>query len=200
LATTTSATVQHRLGLKVEIRSEAPFLRLGKHKWGKREDFVDTEGYALRFKFKNLQSVPFPSGCAFMRVIWTSGQFVTWRVDIPQLKPEQEDYAKFDRVLTEQKSEALSSGFGLFFCRGIDPTNTGLTSFDGATSYEIGPDGQSIQSVKVTTWNTIYAKYSMYISAVALIIIALEGFIPFLSWAFSVLARFLCSCVRVWLS
>jgi hypothetical protein len=130
-----------------------------------------------------------------MKVVWTSGQSVHWPVDIPQLKPGQEDYARFrnekNTISTEQKSEAFSSGFGLFSCDGIDPPNTGLASFDGATSYVIGK-GLSVQSVKVTTWDTIYSKYSMFISAVALFIVALEKIIPFLSWVFSVLASFLC--------
>lgn len=163
----TSAPVQHRLGLQVEIRSEAPFLRLGKRKWGKREDFVETENYALRFKFKNLQQGLSPSGCAYMKALWTSGQSVHWPVDIPQLRPGQEDYARFrnekNTVSTDQGSEAFASGFGLFSCDGIDTPNTGLASFDGAISYVIG-QGHSVQSIKVTTWNTIYAKYSMYIS------------------------------------
>jgi hypothetical protein len=195
LAITTSAIDQHRLGLKIEIWSEAPFLKLGKIKCGEREDFVETEGYALRFKFKNLQPAPFPSGKALMQVKWTSGLFVGWVVNIPQLKPGQEDYAKFCPRLTEQeKSEALSSGYGLFHCAEFDPSNTVLTNFDGVTSYGTAPT-PSVQSIKVTTWNIIYAKYSMCISAGALAIIALEKIIPFLSWAFSILAPILWPCV-----
>jgi hypothetical protein len=161
---------------------------LGKHKWGKREDFVETEVYRLAFKFKNLQTIPFPSGQARMEVVWTSGQFVRWKVAIPQLKPGQEEYAIFDTHLTQHESEALSSGYGLFVCKEIEPGNTNLASIDGMTSYSVGTEVNSVQSVKVTTWNTIYGKYSMYISAGALAIIALEKIIQFLFWASSVLA------------
>jgi hypothetical protein len=178
----------HRLGLEVETRSEAPFLRMGKHKWGKREDFVETESYALQFKFKNLGLTAFPSGRAFMDVEWTSQQKVSWDVDIPQLNPGQEDYARFNTGSTECQSQALSSGFGLFFCRKIDPWGTSLTSIDGATQYVTGRVGNAVRSVKVTTWDTIYARYSMYISAAGLMIIALEKIVSFLFWASQFLA------------
>ena len=52
-----------------------------------------------------------------MRVEWTFvRQIVRWELDIPQLDPGQEEYAKFDTGKTEHESEALSSGFGLIFC------------------------------------------------------------------------------------
>lgn len=193
MSATTPPAVMHRLGLEVEAWSEAPFLKIGKHKWGKREDFVETESYALRFKFKNLQPAPFPSGHALMEVEWTPvhQKVGPWQVDIPQLKLGQQEYARFDSGSTEHKSEALSSGFGLFFCRKIDPPNTNLTSLDGGTWYIIGPQGGAVRSIKVTTWNTIYAKYSMFISAGALAIIALEKLVPFLFWAFRLLYHFL---------
>lgn len=179
--------MQCRLGLEVEARSKAPFLKIGKHKWGEREDFVEMESYTFRFKFKNLGLVPFPSGKAWMRVEWTFvRQAVRWEIVIPHLESGQEGYAKFDTGSTEHESEALSSGFGLFFCGKIDPDNTHLTSLDGKTDYKIGfgQDANSVRSIKVTTWNAIYAMYSMYISAGALIVIVLEKFSEFLFWVF----------------
>jgi hypothetical protein len=44
----------------------------------------------------------------------------------------------------------------------MDPANTNLASFDGVNSYV---QGTSVRSVKVTTWDAIYAKYSMLVAA-----------------------------------
>jgi len=181
----------HKLGLEVELWSKAPFLKIGKRKWGKRDDFVEGEPYAFRFKFRNLRSTPFPSGKAWMRIEWTSvGQVVRWIVAIPQLGPGGEGYARFDTSSVDHESEALSSGFGLFFCEGIDPGDTRLASLDGGTDYEIGvgPPANAVRSIKVTTWNAIYAKYSMYISAIALMIIALRNLSDLLLWVLRLLA------------
>jgi hypothetical protein len=174
--------VAHQLGLEVEIWSKAPLFRLGKRKCGKREDFVETESYGLRFRFKNLGTAPFPSGHATIEVVWTSQQNVGWHVDIPKLNGGQEEYATFDTNLTEHQGEALSSGFGLFFCRAIHPSNTSLTSLDGKTRYFIGPNVNAVRSVKVITWNTIYAKWSMIVSAVGLFIVALDRIVAALFW------------------
>ena len=189
--------VPYRLGLEVEAFSKAPFLKLGKHTWGEREDFVETEGYTFWFKFKNLGTVPFPSGKAWMRVEWTFvRQAVRWEVIIPHLEPGHEGYAKFDTGLEEHESEALSSGFGLFFCGRIDPSNTRLTSLDGRTVYEIGygQHATSVRSIKVTTWNSIYAMYSMYISAAALIFLVFEKFSEFPLWLFRFWRHFFRRC------
>jgi hypothetical protein len=172
----------YQLGLEVEAKSHAPFLKLGKWKPRKREDFVETESYTFSFKFKNLGSQPYPGGHAFVQVRWTSGQFVRWRIDVPALAAGDEDYARFDYGSTEHESEILSSGYGLFFCEKIHPSNTDLTSLDGRTRYKVGPGGNAIRSIKATTWNTIYAKYSMMVSASGLAIVALDKIIAALVW------------------
>lgn len=176
------ATTNPHLGLDVEIASEAPFVRLGEHSFGTRKEIVEGEVYSIKFKFKNLGQVPSPSGKAVMQMRWTSGQWVSWTLNIPELKPEEEKYAEFGTGSAIEKTEALSSGYGLLLCFSINPRNISLGSLDGNIMYSVGPTDSSVRSIKVTSWETIYGKYSTFIAAGALGIIALQIIAQFLSW------------------
>jgi hypothetical protein len=170
----------------VETTSEAPFFRLGK-----RKEFVETEAYSVKFKFKNLGQTTFTKSNAWMLVTWTSGQIVSWHIEIPELKPEQEQYANFESGKIVEKSAALSSGYGLISCLKIgDWENVKLTSLDGHDVYGIGPQGFSVQSIKATSWDTIYTRYSVYLSLIALVIVAIEA-LPKLLAVLDLLASFI---------
>lgn len=174
------------LGLNVEITSEAPFIKLGQHKFGTREDIVETETYSVKFKFKNLEKISFPLGNATLQVCWNSNQWVRWPVTIPKLKPGEEQYAKFPSGSMTEKSEALSSGFALIYCTSTNPPDTKLSSLSGEIEYPVGLPG-SVRSLKATTWDTIYSKYSMFIAAGALGVIALQIIAQSLFWFLSLL-------------
>jgi len=176
-----------RLGLEIEITSEAPFLRLGERKIGTRKDIVEGESYSIKFKFKNLEQTIFPSGKATMEIIWNSGQLVRWPLNIPELKPEEEQYANFAGGNTIEHSEALSSGFGLLYCT-LVTGGRNLTSLNGEASYSVSHlHTAAVRSLKATTWETIYGQYSTFIAAGALGIIALQIIVQFLSWLLSLL-------------
>jgi hypothetical protein len=188
LATTNPITTRSHLGLDVEIVSEAPFVRLREHSFGTRKEIVEGEVYSIKFKFKNLGQMPFPSGNAVMQMRWTSGQWVSWTLNIPELKPEEEQYARFGTQSTIEKSEALSSGYGLLLCFSVNPRSTQLSSLEGNIAYSVGPTATSVRSIKVTSWEAIYSKYSTFIAAGALGIIALQIIAQFLSWLIALLA------------
>ena len=183
---TTTAVAQPHLGLDIEVASEAPFIRLGQHTCGMRKDIVEGEVYSIKFKFKNLGEVPFSSGSSMLLISWSNAQFVRWKVRIPELKSKEEQYAEFDGGKTAEKTEALSSGFGFFYCAWIKPENTKLSSLGGETSYHVGSeDPLCIRTIKATTWDTIYSKYSAIIAATGLGIIALQIIVQFLFWLLS---------------
>ena len=166
----------------MEKESKAPRFYLGKHKVGKRQDFVEGEEYRIRFKFKNLGETTSPPALAAMVMSWTSNQAVTWSVKIPNLEPRQEGYGTVRDNHSEDRTQALADGFGLLICTSIAPTNIDLLSFDETDTYEIGQNAHSVDAVKVTTWNTIYSAYAMFASVIALLIIAANEFVQFLFW------------------
>lgn len=168
----------HRLGVEVETESLAVW------KWWrftrKVKSFVEGEKYSIRFKFRNLGTRDFLGGNALMHVVWPVGTDVRWFMGIPPLEPSKSGYADihwFARRATVAVSEAICSGFGLILCHEInsdDKRQVDLADFDGAAQFNVGQGAESIDSIRVTTWNEFTTRYGLVISAVGLLILALE--------------------------
>jgi hypothetical protein len=173
---------KHKLGVEIEKKSLAVW------KWWKLKrtvkSFIEGEPYTVQFRFKNLGSQKFPGGHASMYVSWPTGTRVEWPLKIPPLEPNETRYATC-RGLPAASSEAICSGFGLVLCSSItsdDKQGVDLMNLEGTYQVHVGYDPRSVDDIQATTWSEFSTRYALVISAVGLLIVALEKVVSFFWW------------------
>ena len=173
-----------KLGIQVEKRSRAVW-RFWRIKVPAKS-FIEQERFEIQFRFKNLGPERFPGGNALMYISWPVGTRVRWALRIPELEVNQSDYASFlPEATTTASSEAICSGYGLIFCDRIesqDKRRICLTDFEGTFQFQVGLEPTSVDSVSATTWESLYTRSGLIISAIGLSIVALEKIISFFWW------------------
>jgi hypothetical protein len=163
----------YKLHVEPITTSKAKFL-----KFFGTKNFYANRPLEISFLFENISGEPFP-GCTFSwRIAWPSGQAVEDGCNVPALQINEKWQSK------PYPTDALSEGFGL-----ISPTNlprvaNGSVVLDaGGREYRKQDDLEySFGSIPVRRTQETYTYYGVMISAIALLIAALDKIIALLKW------------------
>jgi hypothetical protein len=170
----------YRLGIQVEVSSEA-MLRFWKCVL-RAKSLIEGEPYKLTLKFANLTKGDFPGGRISIMVVWASRQKSYWEnIQIPPLRQEETK-----ETMLVRRDRIVSAGFGLIFCYSLvsdDGSPASLWSIEGSEIYGIGKEAEHpIRGLRCNTWVDLYTKYGLLVSAVGLLIVALERLFSFFIW------------------
>ena len=140
--------------------------------------FLAQQRLEISFLFENIGEEPFP-GCVFSwHISWPNGQSVYASCDVPALQ-KNEKYSS-EPYLTD----ALSEGFGLIFITNLPKVTNGFVMFQ-IRNREYRRQGdleESIGHVLAKRSQEFYTFYGLIISAIGLLITALDKIIVLLRW------------------
>ncbi len=171
-----SNTKPYRLIIKSITESKAKFLRAFPMK---KKSFVEGEKLDIFFELENMSEENFPGGMLYFYINWTSQQQVRHSFPILPLKPNQ------TWVTEKFETAALSQGFALIYISmpSIHDEHGqphDVEFYSGRRLENYIDIRASIASIKVKTWEEIYEFWALIISALSLLIIALDKLYSFL--------------------
>jgi hypothetical protein len=140
------------------------------------KSFFAHQPLEISFLFENIGGERFPGGIFSWHIDWPSGQSVHENCEIPALEKNEK------RGCKPYPTHALSEGFGLIFITDLPSVPNGFVILRaGANEYKSYPDLQNaIGSVLAKRTQETYTFYGLTISAIGLLITALDRFIALL--------------------
>jgi hypothetical protein len=132
----------------------------------------------ISFRFENIGEEPFP-GCIFSwHIAWPSGQAVYASCEVPALQRGENRQSK------PYRTDALSEGFGLIFLTNFPSVPNGSTVLHvGNREYRKREDIiESFGSVLAKRTQELYTFYGLMISAIGLLVTALDKIIALVRW------------------
>lgn len=166
----------YKLTINVSLKSKAKLF-----KFFPMKSIISGQYFDIAVRLQNIGNETFPGADFHFEIVWPSQQMVKHRFPIPKLEVNEiYDSPKF-------KTEALCDGFGLIFLRGrrspIVKDGQGnlreIQFYEGKRTEDLMNIRVSVASINSKRSEEIYEFWAMTISAISLLIIAIEKIFSF---------------------
>lgn len=171
----------YKLIIRPILNSKAKLLKLFP-----TDSFIYHQPFEISFHFQNIGNETFPGAEFYYEIHWPSGQVVSERFPLPPLKKNE----SFDSSIF--KTDALAEGYGLIFISRRSSTliikdeknfwPREVEFYKGERVEDYIDIRASIASVNAIRSEQIYVVWGLVISAIGLLIVALEKLAEFIRW------------------